>query len=203
VASPGMGRGFRPGGLAGEQPDRSAGRFPDGYDNDDNGHDFSVQHTMAMALGAGAGANNVKVTGVAGFAIGQSCIVGLGANAETAVIAVIGGAGGTTLEAGVEAGVTVLPVAGVAGFEAGQKISVGDETVVVASVVVRRRGGGGRNQADSIVLSEPLKQAHATGTEVSGSGVIFARPLVRDHAAGTPIASNIPTPGEPNQYIRK
>ncbi|MBS1603018.1 MAG: lamin tail domain-containing protein [Bacteroidetes bacterium] len=201
--SPGMGRGFRPGSL-GEQPDRSAGRYPDGYDNDDNGHDFFVQHTMALALGAEAGTNNVKVTGTANFTIGQPCIVGLGANAETATIAVIGTAGGTMLQAGVDAGATDLAVAGVAGFEVGQKIMVGDEAAVVASVVVRRRGYGNRNNStDSIVINTPLKQAHAAGTEVSGSGIIFARPLTRAHASGTPIASNLPTPGEPNQYIRK
>jgi len=201
VPSPGMGRGFRPGG---EQADRSAGRFPDGNDNDDNGHDFLLQNTMALALGAEAGANNVKVTGTANFMIGQPCIIGLGANAETATVAVIGTAGGTTLAAGVDAGVTDIPVAGVAGFEAGQKISVGGETAVVASVVVRRRGFGNRGgAADSIVLSEPLKLAHAAGTEVSGTGIVFARPLTRAHAGGTPIASNVPTPGEPNQYIRK
>jgi hypothetical protein len=203
VPSPGMVRGFRPGSL-GEQPDRSAGRYPDGYDDDDNGHDFLLQHTMALALGAEAGASNVKVTSVVNFSVGQPCIVGLGANAETATIAVIGTAGGTKLEGGVDAGVTEIPVAGVAGFEAGQKITVGDEAAVVASVVVRRRGFGNRGGAvDSIVLSAPLKQAHAAGTEVSGTGIILARPLARAHEGGTPIASNLPTPGEPNQYIRK
>jgi len=203
VPSPGMVRGFRPGSL-GEQPDRSAGRYPDGYDDDDNGHDFLLQHTMALALGAEAGASNVKVTSVVNFSVGQPCIVGLGANAETATIAVIGTAGGTKLEGGVDAGVTEIPVAGVAAFEAGQKITVGDEAAVVASVVVRRRGFGNRGgAADSIVLSAPLKQGHAAGTEVSGTGIILARPLARAHEGGTPIASNLPTPGEPNQYIRK
>ena len=207
VPSPGMGRGFRPG-FSGEQPDRSAGRFPDGFDGDDNGHDFLLQNTMALALGAGAGTNNVKVTSVANFSIGQTCVVGLGANAETASIAVIGTAGGTTLDGGVNAGVTVLPVTGLAGFEAGEKINIGSsdssETAVIANVVVRRRAYGNRNnQADSIVLSAPLRLPHAAGTEVSGSGIVFDRPLTGAHAAGTPIASNVPTPGEPNQYIRK
>ncbi|WP_431217627.1 lamin tail domain-containing protein [Puia sp. P3] len=45
--SPGMGRGFRPGGFSGEQADRSAGRFPDGVDNDDNGHDFCAAYDGA------------------------------------------------------------------------------------------------------------------------------------------------------------
>jgi hypothetical protein len=202
--SPAVGRGFRPGGFSGEQADRSAGRFPDGFDNDDNGHDFFVQYTMTLALAAEAGVNNVKVSSVANFSIGLPCIVGSGANAETATIAVIGGAGGTTIEGGVDAGVTVIPVGSVAGFEAGQKISIGGETAVVASVVVRRRGGGNRGpQADSIVVAEPLKQAHAAGTEVSGGGVTFAAPLAKAHGSGTPIASNVPTPGEPNQYTRK
>jgi len=157
-----------------------------------------------LALASAAGVNKVKVTSVANFSIGQSCIVGTGVNAETAVVAVIGGAGGTTMEGGVDAGVTVIPVGSVAGFEAGEKISVGGETVVVASVVVRRRGGGNRGpQADSIVVTEPLKQAHTAGTEVSGGGVTFAAPLTRAHAGGAPIASNVPTPGEPNQYTRK
>lgn len=206
VPSPGGFRGGRPGGAV--VADRSAGRFPDGFDNDDNGRDFLLQPTMALAMASPEGANNVKVTGTANFSIGQRCIVGAGASGEMATIAIIGTAGGTTMEGGTSEGATVIPVAGVFGFEVGQKIMVGNgssgEPAVVASVVVRRRGFGNRaNVADSITVTMPLKMAHVAGTEVSGTGITFAKGLTRAHESGAPVLSNVPTPGEPNQYTRK
>ncbi|HEY6899877.1 MAG TPA: hypothetical protein VI233_04515, partial [Puia sp.] len=203
VASPGAFRGFRPGGAV--SADRSAGRFPDGFDSDDNGRDFLLQNAIMLSTASTEGASNVKVTSVANFNIGQKVIVGSGAGAETATIATIGTAGGTTLEGAANEGATTIAVASVAGFEAGQKISVGGEATTVASVFVRRRGfGQNRNPAaDSITVAMPLKTAHAVGAEVSGTGITFAKGLTRAHESGAPIVSNIPTPGEPNQYIRK
>jgi len=209
VPTPAGGNRFRPGGaLPEEQANRSAGRFPDGKDDDDNGHDFMVQQATTIAMASPAGADNVKVTGLANFVLGQKCIVGSGENSETAVIAIIGTAGGTTLEAATTQGASLIPVAAAAGFEPGQKISIGTgatvETAVVQSIVFRRRSLGSRNHAvDSIALSTPLKESHAAGAEVCGSGITFASPLTKTHENGTPIAGDTPTPGEPNQYRRK
>jgi hypothetical protein len=49
----------------------------------------------------------------------------------------------------------------------------------------------------------PLKYAHAVGAQVSGSGITLAAPLTMAHDNGAQVASNVPTPGEPNLYIRK
>jgi non-reducing end alpha-L-arabinofuranosidase len=208
VPSPGIARGFRPGAASIDQPNKSAGRYPDGNDNDDNGHDFLLQQSLTMATASPAGATNIKVTSVANFNIGQKCIIGSGANSETAIIAIIGTAGGTQLEASTSEGATVIAVGSAVGFEAGQTINIGSgagsEKAIVGSITLRRRNFGNRsNSTDSIAVTLPLKFAHAAGVEVFGSGITFAKPLARAHGGGTPIASNVPTPGEPNQYERK
>ena len=47
VPSPGMSRGFRFGpSLPASQPNRSAGRYPDGADSDNNCRDFLLQNTV-------------------------------------------------------------------------------------------------------------------------------------------------------------
>jgi hypothetical protein len=38
---------------------------------------------------------------------------------------------------------------------------------------------------------------------VSGSGITLASPLTKPHGVGTQLTSNIPTPGEPNDFTRK
>jgi hypothetical protein len=210
VPSPSMGRGFWMGpSVPMTQPNRSAGRYPDGTDNDSNCRDFMLQNAVALAARAAAGSNNIKVSSVAGFSNGQKIIIGSGTNSETAVIATIGTSGATTTGAAAEAGRKVIRVGSVAGFNAGQTITIdngsSNETAIIASVGAARRrfGGQATNQTDSITVTTPLKYAHATGVQVSGSGITLATSLVRDHDNGTQVAGNLPTPGEPNQYFRK
>lgn len=210
VTSPAMGRGFRMGPPSpGSQPDRSAGRFPDGVDNDFNCRDFQLQNTVSLAAPATQGSENIKVSSVTGFNAGQKIFIGSGANRETAVVAVIGTPGATTLGQAAAAGKKVLLVAGVEGFTPGQTITIdqnaGKETAVVASVAaVRRRFGGmGNNAPDTISVTMPLKFAHNEGALLSGSGITLATPLTMPHASGSPVAGNLPSPGEPNQYARK
>jgi hypothetical protein len=109
-----------------------------------------------------------------------------------------------------KAGTKVIAVAGTEGFSAGQTITIDNganrETAVVASIiVVRRRFGGPATTApiDSITVTVPLIKAHDVGVQVSGSGITLASPLTMAHNMSAQIASNVPTPGEPNQYIRK
>ena len=68
-------------------PNRSIGRFPDGHDADSLCTDFVVQPVTTLPEGAAAGATNIKVAGVAGFASGQTVMIGSGPASETAVIA--------------------------------------------------------------------------------------------------------------------
>jgi hypothetical protein len=210
VPSPGINRGFRgaPSSSA-SQPDRSAGRFPDGADSDSNCRDFLVQGTTTMSTAATAGSDNIKVSNMADLGIGQKIIIGTGINSETAVIKTIGTTGGTSVATATAAGVKVIPVSGTEGFSAGQTITIdsgsGLETAVVASTTNARRRFGNRttNPVDTITVAVPLTNPHNVGAQLSGSGITLATPLTRAHDTGAQVAGFLPTPGAPNQYIRK
>jgi len=207
VPSPGTGRGFRPE-LAAGHPNRSAGRYPDGADNDDNGNDFLLQNSISFAIASAAGDTNIKVSSMTSFNVGQECIIGSGANSETATVAAIGTAGGTTLDTITNSGATIIPVVSVAGFEPGQTITIGSgperEIATIATVTFPRRGGNRTNaQSESVTVSAPLKYGHAVGEQVSGTGITFTKGLAKAHGSGTQIASDLPTPGAPNRYIKK
>lgn len=210
VPTPGSGRSFFMGPSAPmTQPNRSAGRYPDGTDNDINCRDFLLQNTAVLAAPAVTCSDNIKVSSVAGFGNGQRIIIGSGSNSETAVIATIGTPGATTTSTATDEGRKVIHVATVAGFNPGQTITIDNdsksETTVIAAIGAARRRFGGQptSQTDSITVSMPLKYSHAAGVQVSGSGITLARPLTKDHVAGTQVTGNLPTPGEPNQYFSK
>lgn len=210
VPSPSMIRGFWMGpAVPMSQPNRSAGRYPDGADNDINCRDFMLQNTVTLAAPAAACADNIKVSSVAGFSNGQKIIIGSGAASETAVIATIGTSGATTTGIATTAGRTVIPVLTVAGFTPGQTVTIDDgpaiETAVIAAIGAARRrfGSPAGNQTDSVTVTMPLKYKHAKGVQVSGSGITLAAPLTIAHENGVQVASNLPTPGEPNQYFKK
>ncbi|NLH42740.1 MAG: alpha-N-arabinofuranosidase [Planctomycetes bacterium] len=207
----GMGFGMR-GGPAASSPNRSAGRFPDGADTDSNCDDFLLQTTSSLAIAATVGVNNIKVTSLADFSVGQKIIIDTGDNSEVAVIQTIGTAGGTMVNTATEAGATVIPVANAMGFSPGQTITIDSgvnrETAVVASVSGGRfgRGGfGGRGGpgGTSITVASPLAKAHAEGAEVSGSGITLTGALTKAHDSRAQIAGSVPTPGASNQYSRR
>jgi len=200
VPSPGAFGSFGPAAAAPPSINRSAGRFPDGFDSDSNCADFLMQPATTLPVGSAAGATNLKVASVTDFAAGQRIGIDTGASLETAVIATVGTAGATTASAGIDAGAAVIPVAGGIGFSAGQTITIDSggkqETAVVASAA------GGRGGA-RITVAAPLAFAHAAGAQVSGSGITLTSALTRAHASGAQVASGAPTPGAPNQYSRR
>ncbi len=204
--SPGAGRGASAGGAlpAAGATNRSAGRFPDGADTESNCRDFLLQAATTLPADSAAGANNIKVASVAGFGAGQTIIIDTGANRETAVIAMVGTAGGTTVGTATDLGATVIPAASAAGFSAGQTITIDSganrETAVVASVTGGGRGGPG---GTTITVAAPLTFAHAADAQVSGSGITLTAALTRAHDRGAPLAGSVPTPGAPNQYFRR
>jgi non-reducing end alpha-L-arabinofuranosidase len=209
VVVPGSDRGFRPS-LSTNQPNCSVGRYPDGADSDNNCRDFLLQNLIVMVAASEAGSNNIKVASVSDLGVGQKVIIGTGTNSETAVIATIGTTGGTTLAAATTVGMTVIPVASVEGFNAGQTITIDSganlEMAVVASVTARRRSFDpqqSNSPGNSLTVTVVLSKPHNAGTQISGSGITFATPLIKAHDNGVKVASNVPTPGEPNQYIRK
>ena len=201
----GFGFGFgRRGVPAAATPDRSAGRFPDGLDTDSNCRDFMLQATTTLSAGSAAGTNNIKVAGLSDFGVGQTIIIDSGANRETAVIAVVGTAGGTTVGTATDAGATDIPVDGTAGFSTGQIIIIDNganrERAMVASITRRGFGGFG---GGTITVAAPLRFAHAEGAQVAGTGINLTTSLTRAHDSGAQVAGDVPTPGAPNRYYRK
>jgi non-reducing end alpha-L-arabinofuranosidase len=210
ITSPSMGRGFRFGPQGPSiQPNRSAGRFPDGFDTDNNSRDFQLQNSIALAAPVAAGMDNIKVNSVTGFSNGQTVIIGSGSGSEEAVITVIGSTGGSNTAAAVKAGAMLIPVVSVEGFSAGQNLTIDNgaslEKAVISSVKAAPRRFGPRTTAasDTIAITAPLGFEHASGVQVSGSGITFSAPFTKAHEAGSQMAGNLPTPGEPNQYFRK
>lgn len=217
AASPGTGGGFGGGGgrggAAAGATSRSSGRFPDGADTDSNCNDFMVQTASSLAADSAAVANNIKVSRVSDFSVGQIIIIDSGANRETAAIATVGTAGGTTVRTTTEVGATVIPVANAMGFSAGQTITIDSGANQAAAVVASISGGrgpfggfggrpGGPGNA-TITVAAPLKMAHAMGAQVSDSGISLTPALTKAHASGAQVAGSVPTPGAPNQYSRK
>jgi hypothetical protein len=198
VTAPGPAGGFGPMDSAGAS-NTSAGRFPDGVDSDSNCRDFVTSPATTLGVASVAGATNIKVASVEGFADGETIRIGAGANLETAAIATVGTAGATTVGAGTAAGAKLIPVANAAGFSEGQTITIGSgadaETAVVASVRRFRESG--------LVLEAPLARAHAAGEAVSGSGITLAAALTREHAAEAQVTGEAATPGAANRYFRK
>lgn len=208
VSSPGTARRFRFGSSV-NQANRSAGRFPDGFDTDDNLDNFHLQTSVSLAAASAAGADDIKVSSVSDFTVGEKVFIGAGTNRETGIITKIGAAGGTTLASPVDAGKTLLLVKGIEGFKEGESISIGAganrEIVNISSVhAVRRRFRNPAAQVfDSINVTMPLKYAHSTDAQVSGSGITLSSPLTKMHEIGTQVASGVPTPGAPNEYAKK
>jgi len=210
VIAPGAGRNTGPFAPISGNNNKSVGRYPDGNDTDNNCTDFILQNTTTLSAGSGIGANNIKTASVNDFIIGQEIIIGTDKNSEKAVITEIGTAGATTVGTSTGAGATSIPVTGIEGFSAGQTITINTgakmETAVIASIAAGRRrfgGGGFTMPMDTIKVTAPLKNVHAVGSMVSGSGITLARPLSMAHEKGSQVAGNVPTPGEPNQYVRK
>jgi hypothetical protein len=206
----GMGRFgfFGLGSSAAGGPNLSAGRFPDGLDTDSNCTDFLVQASASLSAASAAGADNIKVTSVEDFAAGQKIVIDAGAHLETAVIATVGTAGGTTVGTATDTGVTIVTVASVTGFSVGQTITIDSgencETAVVASVTRGRRAFGDFPGRDAtITVAAPLTFAHAVGVQVSGTGITLATSLAQAHDSGAQIANGVPTPGAPNQYYSR
>lgn len=73
-----------------QNPDLSAGRYPDGSDSDDNMKDFSFQLSVNLYEAAPAGAQSVVLTDTDALRIGHVLYVGSGENREIAKVALIG-----------------------------------------------------------------------------------------------------------------
>ncbi|MFL1012281.1 arabinofuranosidase catalytic domain-containing protein [Flavisericum labens] len=189
-------------------PMRSVGRYPDGTDNDSNCNDFKLHNTISLTLPSKVGSNNIKVSSVDGFRIGQKVVVGID-DYEIAKITLLGSAGGTLINANVKAGDTIIPVESIEGFSAGQTITLGNgsnqETVVIESTTDLRRFWWRPRTGDGpqtfVTVSKPVSNQHNVGEEAVGSGITFSRSLSRVYKKGDQVSSGTPTPGSPNQYV--
>jgi non-reducing end alpha-L-arabinofuranosidase len=211
VVAPGGGRGGGFGGRGGAaagSSNRSVGRFPDGTDTDSNCRDFLVQTAITLAADSAARANNIKVPSVAEFGVGQTITIDTGANRETAVIATVGTAGGTSVNTAVAVGATAVPVSSTEGFSVGQTITIDSgtnrESAVVATVPSGGRGGGrGAPGGGNITVAAPLTMPHEAGAQVYGTGITLTAALTKAHASGAQVGSGDPTPGAPNRYLKR
>ena len=192
-------------------PDLSSGRYPDGFDTDDNKLDFRTGQAQTIAAPAKAGANNVKVTSVQGLSIGQIMYLGSGSSLEKVKIATIGTAGATTISADAKKGDKTVAVAASQAFQTGQTIMIGNETYTIESIqAVPRRGFGGFGgfggrggqqqpvEPDKITLAQGLKADVATGEYLAGTGITLGAPITKDHGTGDAFTASIATPGKPN-----
>jgi hypothetical protein len=190
---------YRNGRLVALLTNSSAGRFPDGADADSNCIDFVAQAASILQEAVPAGAINLKLASVAGFAAGQKVILDDGANRETVTIASVGTAGATRLAAETVRGVTIIPIASPIGFTPGQTITIDDgvnqETATIASV----GAFGGRGPI--ITVTTALRFVHAAGVQISGSGITLSGGTMKSHASGAQVSTDLPTPGEPNRYM--
>ena len=186
-------------------PNLSTGRYPDGFDTDDNKLDFHAGSAMTIAAPVKAGENNVKVASTNGISLGQVLYLGSGENMEKVRVAVVGTAGATAIQTAAQKGGKTLSVASAQGFQAGQKVFIGKDSYTVESVqVVQRRGGWGRQPAtaptvlDSVTLVEELKSDVSAGEYLAGSGITLGAPVTRNHGAGDAFGASVATPGKPN-----
>ena len=184
-------------------PDLSTGRYPDGFDTDDNKLDFHTGQAMTIAAPVQAGQDNVKVTSVQGLSIGQVMYLGSGSTIEKVRIATIGTAGATTLSADAARNETRISVASAQGFQNGQTITIGSDSYVISAIqMAPRRGGWGRpqqpSQPDVITIATGLKQDVQAGSYLTGSGITLGAPVTRNHGAGDSFSASVATPGKPN-----
>ena len=197
--APGAALGFGPAAAAAAATNASAGRFPDGSDTDSNCTDFLTQTAATLSVASTVGAINIKVANVRGFTVGQKIMIDTGMNLEAAVVETVGTAGFTTVGTATSVGATIIPVADAIGFRDGQTVTIGSgansETAVVTSI---RRFG-----VTAITVAKPLTHAHATDTQVSGTGITLTAALARAHAKGVQVSDTVPTPGAPNRYGRR
>ena len=184
-------------------PDLSTGRYPDGFDTDDNKLDFHTGQAMTIAAPVQAGQDNVKVTSVQGLSIGQVMYLGSGNTMEKVRIATIGTAGATTISADAARNETKISVASAQGFQNGQTITIGSDSYVISAIqMTPRRGGWGRPQQpaqpDVITLATGLKESVAAGSYLTGSGITLGAPVTVNHGAGDAFSASVATPGKSN-----
>jgi hypothetical protein len=177
----------------------SSGRFPDGADTDSNCIDFQTQAAAYLSATSAAGATNIKVASTEGFRTGQTIHIDSGADLETAVISSVGTAGATALRTSAGAGATVLSTTNATGFSRGQTVTIGEGANSETAVVAVARGRG----APTITVAAPLTREHPAGAPISGSGISLTSSLARAHTSGAQVSDNVPTPGAPNQYLRR
>lgn len=194
-------RGFPGMTPAAAAPNLSAGRYPDGADNDENETDFKVQSALSLSAPAKAGDTCIFLNNTSNLRIGQRLFIG--DDGEEVYAANIGTSGYAPLSEAVKAGATKISVANSMGFAVGQTVLVGGERAVVAQIIATRRNMWAPMASfkpDVVILEAPLKNAHAGGEALSGTGVTIASALKSDYASGAAVTGGVPTPGAPNKF---
>ena len=115
-------------------------RWPNGADTDSNCNDFRVQAATTTAVASAPGASDIKITSRAAFALGQRIMIDTGANAETALVAMVGTSGATTTAAAIAAGATSVPIRGGGFGRGGGRGASGDPAGGGGAAVGRGQG---------------------------------------------------------------
>ena len=145
-----------------------------------------------------AGATNIKVGSVAGFASGASIVIGSEGRQETATVASVGTRGReTTLAVEAASGDGTVKVASIMGLAVGGPVVIGAgtasaETRTIAGPVGSDGAFNGTAgpQGASVMLSAPLSIAHAAGATLHflGTGITLASPTTGSHLSGAAIS---------------
>ena len=145
-----------------------------------------------------AGATNIKVGSVAGFASGASIVIGSEGRQETATVASVGTRGReTTLAVEAASGDGTVKVASIMGLAVGGPVVIGAgtasaETRTIAGPVGSDGAFNGTAgpQGAGVMLSAPLSIAHAAGATLHflGTGITLASPMTGSHLSGAAIS---------------
>ncbi len=183
----------------------STGRYPDGADSDDARRDFRVQGYGTLLAPVKAGDDNVKVSDIHNFHIGQYVLLGNDAASELVQIAIVGTGGAAVITENAAPGAKKVSVQGARSFTVGQTVTIGGDEYKVDAVQGARMywpgaGGNGKAPSDIVTLGAALKKAAKAGEYVSGTGLTLAGPARNAHERGDAVTSAASTPGRPNRY---
>jgi len=183
----------------------STGRYPDGADSDDARRDFRVQGYGTLLAPVKAGDDNVNVSDIHNFHIGQYVLLGNDAASELVQIAIVGTGGAAVITENAAPGAKKVSVQGARSFTVGQTVTIGGDEYRVEAVQGARMywpgaGGNGKAPSDIVTLGAALKKAAKAGEYVSGTGLTLAGPARNAHERGDAVTSAASTPGRPNRY---
>lgn len=181
-------------------PNLSAGRFPDGYDTDNNKYDFRVQPSFHLAAGVPEGGSRVVFHSSEGLKPGQMIYIGDESDYEYVQVATVGSMGATAIRASLRPGDRYVQVEDATDFAVGQPVLINGHRATISDIQTSTASRGQAKPAEMIVLKAPVDFSAPQGTLITGTGAGLSTPLKNAHKIGEAVSVNKPTPGRPNVY---